>query len=50
MGVSRQRLGEPDDALLVGVTDDEGAFAVLEQLLEHDDLADLLVARARARR
>ena len=39
---SAQRLGEPDDALLVGVRDDQGALAVGEELLEHDDLADLL--------
>jgi hypothetical protein len=30
-----------DDALLVGVADDQRALAVGEHLLEHDDLADL---------
>ena len=39
---SAQRLGEADDALLVGVGDDQGALAVGEQLLEHHHLADLL--------
>ena len=37
-----QRLGEADDALLVGVGDHQDPVAVGEQLLEHDDLADLL--------
>ena len=37
-----QRLGEADDALLVGVGDHQGALAVGEELLEHHDLADLL--------
>ncbi len=37
--------GEPHDALLVGVPDDERALAVLEDLLEHHDLA----VRARRR-
>ena len=36
-----QRLGEADDALLVGVGDDQGPLAVGEHLLEHHDLADL---------
>ena len=40
--VVAQRLGEADDALLVGVGDDQDALAVGEQLLEHHDLADLL--------
>ena len=40
--VAAQRLREAYDALLVGVRDDQGPLAVLEQLLEHDDLADLL--------
>ena len=35
-----QRLGEPNDALLVGVADDEGSVAVLHELLEHHDVAD----------
>ena len=39
-----QRLGEPDDPLLVGVRDHQRAVAVLEDLLEHDDLADRLEA------
>ena len=39
-----QRLGQPDHALLVRVRDDQGPVAVLEQLLEHDDFADRLVA------
>ena len=37
-----ERLGEAYDALLVGARDHQGAVAVGEQLLEHDDLADLL--------
>jgi hypothetical protein len=37
-----QRRGEPHDALLVGVGDDQRADAVGQELLEHDDLADLL--------
>ena len=37
-----QRLGDAHDPLLVGVADHEGALAVLEHLLEHDDVADLL--------
>ena len=41
-GVVEQRRGQPDDALLVGVGDDQGPLAVGEQLLEHHDLADLL--------
>ena len=41
-GVGQQRRGEPDDPLLVGVGDDERPLAVLEQLLEHHHLADLL--------
>ena len=41
-GVGLERVGESDDALLVGVRDDQGALAVGEQLLEHHDLADLL--------
>ena len=40
--VVAQRRGEADDALLVGVGDDQGALAVGEHLLEHHDLADLL--------
>ena len=39
-----QRVGEPDDALLVGVRDDQGALAVGEHLLEHHDLAHGLVS------
>lgn len=39
-----QRVGELDDPLLVGVRDDERAVAALQQLLEHHDLADVLVA------
>ena len=38
-----QRLGQPDDALLVRVRDDQGPVAVLEEFLEHDDLAHGLV-------
>ena len=38
-----QRLREAYDALLVGVGDDQDPVAVGEQLLEHHDLADLLV-------
>ena len=38
-----QRLGQPDHALLVGVRDDQGPVAVLQELLEHDDLAHGLV-------
>ena len=34
-----QRVGQPDHALLVGVRDDQGALAVLEDLLEHHDFA-----------
>ena len=37
-----QRVGEPDHALLIGVTDHQSALAVGEDLLEHDDLADAL--------
>ncbi len=37
-----QRLGEADDALLVGVGDHQGPLAVGEELLEHHHLADLL--------
>jgi hypothetical protein len=37
-----QRLGEADDALLVGVGDHQHPVAVGQELLEHDDLADLL--------
>ena len=37
-----QGLGETHDAFVVGVPDHEGALAVGEQLLEHDDLAHLL--------
>ena len=39
-----QDVGEEDDALLVGVADDQRAVAALEDLLEHDDLAGPLVA------
>src|SRR5690606_1996787 len=38
-----QRRSDPDDALVIGVADDQGPFAVGEQLLDHDDLADPLV-------
>ncbi|MEY9211295.1 hypothetical protein ABH917_000741 [Thermobifida halotolerans] len=38
-----QRLGDADDPLLVVVGDDQDTVAVLEDLLEHDDLADGLV-------
>src|SRR5690606_28505596 len=38
-GHSAERFGELDDAFLVGVRDDEGAFPVVEELLEHDDFA-----------
>ena len=40
--VAAQRLGDADDALLVGVGDDQRPLAVREELLEHHDLADLL--------
>ena len=43
---AEQRLGEAHDALLVGVADDERALAVLEDLLEHDDLAGRSNSRA----
>ena len=39
-----QRGREPDDALLVGVRDDQGPLAVGEQFLEHHDLAHRLIA------
>ena len=39
-----QRVREPDHALLVGVRDDQRALAVLQQLLQHDDLAGGLEA------
>ena len=39
-----QDVGEVDDALLVGVADDQRAVAALEDLLEHDDLAGALEA------
>ena len=37
---SQQRLGEPDDPLLVGVPDHQRPVAALEDLLEHHDFAD----------
>jgi hypothetical protein len=43
-GLVQERLGQPDHALLVGLGDDQGTFAVGEHLLEHDDLAHLLEA------
>ena len=43
----QQRLGQPDDLLLVGVPHHEGALAVGEDLLEHDDLADALEVQRR---
>ena len=42
-----QGAGQADDALLVGVAQDEGPHAVLEDLLEHDDLADRLELQRR---
>ena len=42
-GVPAQRLSQPRDPLLVGMRDDQGAIAVLEDLLEHDDFADALI-------
>lgn len=39
----QQRLGEPYHPFLVGVPHHEGALAVLEDLLEGDDVADALV-------
>jgi hypothetical protein len=39
-----QRLGQPGDPLLVRVRDDQRPVAALQDLLEHDDLADRLVA------
>ena len=39
-----QRLGQPDHPLLVSLGDDQGTPGVGEDLLEHDDLAHLLVA------
>src|SRR5215472_9763912 len=39
-----QRLGQPRDPLLVRVRDDQRPVAALKDLLEHDDLADRLVA------
>ena len=42
----QQRLDQPDHALLVGLRDDQGALAVGEYLLEHDDLAHLLAPLA----
>lgn len=42
-GDVQQRLGEPHHPLLVGVPHHEGAFAVLQDLLEGDDVADTLV-------
>ena len=45
-----QRLGQPDDAFLVGVTDDERAVTVGEDLAQRADLADRLeVCRPRRR-
>ena len=46
-GCVEQRLGEADDPLLVGVRDHQGPVAVVEELLEHHDLADLLEAERR---
>src|SRR5262245_5450471 len=37
-----KRFRDPGDPLIVGVADDQSAFAIGEHLLEHDDLADLL--------
>ena len=42
-GGVQQRLGEPDHPLLVGVPYHQSAFAVLQDLLEGDDVADELV-------
>ena len=42
--VVAQHVGEVDDPLLVGVPDDQRAVAAVEDLLEHDDLADALEA------
>lgn len=42
-GDVQQRLGEPYHPFLVGVPEHQGAFAVLEDLLEGDDVADALV-------
>lgn len=42
-GDVQQRLGEPHHPLLVGVPLHKGALAVLEDLLEGDDVADALV-------
>jgi hypothetical protein len=36
--------GQPGHPLLVSVRDDQGPLAILKDLLEHDDLADRLVA------
>ena len=44
MRLVEQRVGEADHALLVGVRDHQRALAVLEELLEHHDLADALEA------
>ena len=39
----QQRLGQPDDPLLIGLRDDQRALGVGEHLLEHDDLAHRLI-------
>ncbi|MGX1121645.1 hypothetical protein RKD37_007008 [Streptomyces ambofaciens] len=42
-GEAPQGFGEPDHSFLVRVTEHQGALAVLEDLLEGDDVADALV-------
>ena len=39
---SLEPVGQPDHALLVAVPDDQAAVAVLQDLLEQHDLADLV--------